>query len=1186
MASSLPNPFGEQPDTLGKQGRIDASEPCVQQTMLDSSGFNRTRGCSPQDDRGDSDAEELSGLTTSPLVIGPDGVMRMDDGFHRPGANATRRDGGDHEDCHPDSQSFAWLDSLGYRIIRRIGRGGYGEVFLANHPKLTRQVALKVPRADVVMTERFRRRFLEEAQIVAQLQHPNIVVLHDMIAAPAPGIVYEYCAGGTLHDLLRAGGRRRLDEPTAVRLFSLIADALAFAHGRGVLHRDLKPSNILLQPSPTAGDAHAFEFDGQWLIPKLADFGLAKLFQDEGTETMTGMAMGTPDYMSPEQAVGRSRDIGTFSDTFSLGIVLYRCVTGDMPFHASSRFQSLVKVETSDYLAPRRIRRELSGDLESVIIKSLSSAPKDRYRDGGDFAEDLHRMRRGEPVGARPYTWRDAIRQTMRTHPVATINGLFVLAAVVLFVAMLWRTGNERGKVIDALADANVGLKAEKLRAERNEQEAIRQRQRFESLAYASDMRLAQDAFRKGDINLFDQLLDRHQPEAGETDHRTFSWYWLKNQTDADSVLIDQFPGAAYFVTFSPDGSMLAACGSDGSVRIYSTTDWSPIGRIETGQREVNCVDFSPDGKKIASAGDNGTVKVWDVQSREMAWSSRSHDGAVYQVLFTPDGNRLVSCGNETNIRIWDPQTGDPLMTLPFENSGSWGAESIDCTADGKYLVAGDISRRVWDLESGESLGAKREIPRHRISDARFLNASPEPYFVTGSMSGRLGGDRSRVLLERAGSSFEKTLFTLPASVQTIAVTDSGRTVAVGDRGGNITIADLTNILSPTADKAAVASITKTWTAHVGRVYAATFGPVDGRLITCGIDGHVRAWHASNRSPAMTAGLDDLPAPPIGDTWVAACESADANVVFAFTREEAFRWDLKQEQIESLEMATTVPASPVSSRDGSWIIGPSFSTGEVFRLDVTEGALKPRWTHKTLNSPSTTKNLFATLSPDEKWVFVCASRHEVPLVVLDSATGEPLGEFVPSDWWLNDIAVAAVAVHPSDGGVASSGRFACDFGRDLVVVDWEFDASTGVPVRFYNEQVFTVPGVGITAATFFDPDTILLGLESNQLVRLDLRPGGQATVFSGPSQPIKFLYVPDQTGEVWAMSLDGKFLTWSLAASQHLIELDVPEFGLNGHAFHLGRAILGRAESGKLFWKPTTVEMRRSPTSKPRTRYF
>lgn len=1188
MRPSLPNPFGDQRHPIGDQRRIDSPEPLALRTWPDSADPNRTefdaeKGRPPDND---DDVSELSVLTTSPFIIGEDGVIRIGDRWNHPGAKVIRGDAGDKDQDRPDSQSFAWLDSLGYQIRRRIGRGGYGEVFLADHPKLTRQVALKVPRADVVMTERFRRRFLEEAQIVAQLQHPNIVVLHDMIAAPAPGIVYEYCSGGTLHDLLRTGGRRRLDEPTAVRLFSLIADALAFAHGRGVLHRDLKPSNILLQPASRPGDAHAFEFEGKWLIPKLADFGLAKLFQEEGTETMTGMAMGTPDYMSPEQAVGRSRDIGTFSDTFSLGIVLYRCVTGDMPFQASSRFQSLVKVETSDYLSPRRIRRELSGDLESVIIKSLRSAPKERYRDGADFADDLHRLRRGEPVGARPYTWGDWVRHATRTHPVATVNGLFVLVAAILFVAMLWRTGNEREKVIDALADANVELKAEMLRAEQNAQEAIRQRQRFESLAYASDMRLAQDAFRKGDINLFDQLLDRHQPGAGETDHRTFSWYWLKDQTDAESVLIDQFPGPAYFVTFSPDGSLLAASGADGTLRLYSTADWSPKGRVDTGQVEVNGVGFSPDGGRIASAGDNGTVKVWDGESRELVWSAQSHDGVVYQVLFTPDGKRLVSCGNETNIRIWDPQTGMPLMTLPFENSGSWGAESIDCTADGKYLVAGEMSRRVWDLESGIPLSTEREIPLHRISDARFLDAGPEPFFVTGSMSGRLGGDRSLVLLEQVASGFKKTLFTLPASVQTIGVTNSGRTIAVGDRGGTITIADLTDILSPMADKAAVASITNTWTAHTGRVYAAKFSPDGSRLITCGIDGQVRAWDLARRTRAMSTSLDELPDMSEGDFWSSACESVDANVVFAFTKTDAVRWDLKRDKIDKLKISSPMLATPISSRDGSWLVSGTNSTGEVLRLDVKDGSLVPRWYHRVLNSPNKHNNLFVNLSPDDTLVFVCASRHAVPIVVLDAATGETIGDFVPSDWWLNDIAVAALAMHPSDGSGLRSGRFAHDFGRDLVVVDWDLDGSTGGPVRFLNEQVFTVPGVGITAATFLDPDTILLGVESNQLIRVDLRKGGQATVFSGPSQPIKFLHAPDQTGEVWAMSRDGQFLTWSLTASQHLIELDIPEFGNNGQVFNLGRSILGRTDSRKLFWKPTTVEMKRAPISRPRTRYF
>jgi hypothetical protein len=336
----------------------------------------------------------------------------------------------------------------------------------------------------------------------------------------------------------------------------------------------------------------------------------------------------------------------------------------------------------------------------------------------------------------------------------------------------------------------------------------------------------------------------------------------------------------------------------------------------------------------------------------------------------------------------------------------------------------------------------------------------------------------------------------------------------------------------------------------------------------------------------MANRLDDLPGMSEGDSWSSACESVDANVVFAFTSADAVRWDLKRQKVEKLTMTAAVPATPIAGRDGSWLVSGTSNTGEVLRLDVKEASLVSRWRYPVLNSPNKTSNLFVNLSPDETMVFACASRQAIPIVVLDAVSGKPIGDFVPSDWWPSDIAVAASAMRPADGSGVRSGRFAHDFGRDLVVVDWEYDGSAGRPIRFHNEQVFTVPGVGVTAATFLDPDTILLGLESNQLIRLDLRKGGQATVFSGPSQPIKFLHAPDQTGEVWAMSRGGQFLTWSLTASQHLIELNIPECGNNGQVFSLGRSVLGRTDSRELFWKPTTVDMNRTPISRPRTRYF
>lgn len=361
---------------------------------------------------------------------------------------------------HTTGQSPAmWLGAQGYRIDRLLGRGGYGEVYLADHPKLSRQVAIKVPRADVVLTADFKRRFLDEANIVAQLDHPNIVTIYDMIADPFPAIIYEYCGDGTLQSLKRADGKP-LDEATAVKLFMLVADALAFAHNRGVLHRDIKPSNILIQAAVDRGDAHSFFLDGRWWTPKLADFGIAKVYGEGHTETASGMVAGTPEYMSPEQAIGRSRDIGTFSDTFSLGVVFYRMLIGQVPFPATTRISSILKIENGDYVIPRRARPELSADIEAVIVKSLRPSPPDRYRDASELLGDLRRLSEGKPVQARPYTWRDRVTQTVRRYPVVAVSTLFTLIGFSLFIAMTWRTSRQQRSVIAAMEVINRELAA------------------------------------------------------------------------------------------------------------------------------------------------------------------------------------------------------------------------------------------------------------------------------------------------------------------------------------------------------------------------------------------------------------------------------------------------------------------------------------------------------------------------------------------------------------------------------------------------------------------------------------------------------------------------------------------------------------------------------------------------------
>jgi serine/threonine protein kinase len=277
------------------------------------------------------------------------------------------------------------LQQLGrFQIRRELGRGAFGVVFLAHDPHLCREVALKVPRAEVLLDDGLRQRFVREAQVAAGLDHPNLVAVYE---AGQDGalcyIVSAFCPGPTL-----AQWRKQREEPvparTAALLVAALADAVQHAHERGVIHRDLKPSNILLEPfSP---DNLAGPCESLTLIPRITDFGLAKVLADasvlagepnptvaEGL-TRTGMLLGTPNYMAPEQASGRAA-VGPAADIHALGAILYELLTGRPPFRADTPLETLRLIQTEEPLPPGRLRPQLPRDLETICLKCLHKEP-------------------------------------------------------------------------------------------------------------------------------------------------------------------------------------------------------------------------------------------------------------------------------------------------------------------------------------------------------------------------------------------------------------------------------------------------------------------------------------------------------------------------------------------------------------------------------------------------------------------------------------------------------------------------------------------------------------------------------------------------------------------------------------------------------------------------------------------
>lgn len=314
-----------------------------------------------------------------------------------------------------------------FEIIRELGRGGYGVVLLAHDPRLKRNVALKVPRPEAIVTEDLRQRFFREAEAAAALNHPNILPIYENgSSGPVCYIAMAYCDGPSLLEWVQQHGP--LNPKVAAQIVATLADALQHAHNRGVLHRDVKPANVLLETNsrePEKGDLEA--------SARLTDFGLARMDSSLG-QTQTGDILGTPLYMSPEQAAGHSDAIGPATDIYALGATLYFLLTGKPPLKGDTDVQTLVAIQNDDPAAPSRHVAAIPQDLDAVCLKCLEKPPSNRYLTATELQADLERFLNDEPVRARKITpFVQVARWTRRNPLLAAAAGLVATMAIASF---------------------------------------------------------------------------------------------------------------------------------------------------------------------------------------------------------------------------------------------------------------------------------------------------------------------------------------------------------------------------------------------------------------------------------------------------------------------------------------------------------------------------------------------------------------------------------------------------------------------------------------------------------------------------------------------------------------------------------------------------------------------------------
>ena len=368
----------------------------------------------------------------------------------------------------PSTINHSFLRDFGdYELLEEIARGGMGIVYKARQKSLDRIVALKMLLFGPQASPEFAKRFRAEAVLAASLQHPNIVAIHEVgVHEGQQFFVMDYVAGPSLARLV---GHEPLPARRAASYLKTVAEAIHYAHERGILHRDLKPSNVLID----ANDQ-----------PRVTDFGLARRFEGDSQVTLTGQVLGSPNYIPPEQALGKRGKVSRQSDVYALGAMLYHLLTGRPPFQGETLTDTLQQVLNAEPLAPRLLNPSLPRDLETVCLKCLEKEPARRYATAQALADELGRFLNGQPVLARPMgptgkIWRWCHRQPVR----AGLSAALVLTFLVGLADILWQLN----------------------RARAGELLALRQ-------AYAGDIKEAQRALEEGDLGGAQRTLGKYLP--------------------------------------------------------------------------------------------------------------------------------------------------------------------------------------------------------------------------------------------------------------------------------------------------------------------------------------------------------------------------------------------------------------------------------------------------------------------------------------------------------------------------------------------------------------------------------------------------------------------------------------------------------------------------------------------------
>ena len=993
-----------------------------------------------------------------------------------------------------------------YELMELIGEGGMGLVYLAEQTEpVKRKVALKIVKLGMD-TKEVVARFETERQTLALLEHPNIAHVYDADTTQTgrPYFVMEYVEGKSI---TKYCDEQKLSVEQRLGLFQQVCEGVHHAHQKGIIHRDLKPSNILVS------------IQDDKAVPKIIDFGIAKAITQPLTEktsfTERGQLLGTPEYMSPEQAEMAYQDVDTRSDIYSLGVVLYELLTGVTPFDAKrlreggiDHIQQVICEEQAltpsarltnlgdkaKAVAERRrtqiitLTRRLHRELEWIPMKAMRKDRTRRYRSASELADDIQNYLTGIPLIAGPESTIYRTRKFIRKHAgsVATAALLAVVIILGLVASILLGCRAEQSRRQEAAARKQVEQAV--VRAENAEKAAKEKSEELRRALYVNSIQLADAKYGEANIRRVHELL-----ESCPNDLRGWEWYRLNHIMDQSVMTIRGHSDEVHGMAVSPDGKRIVSGSADKTVKVWDSATGEEVATLRGHSDGVISVAFSPDGKRIISGSWDNTIKVWDAATGAELMTLRGHDfygGSIDSIAFSPDGERIVSGSGDKTIKVWDATNGDELMTIRGHERR---IGPVSFSPDGRRIVSGsmdwaeapwDQTIKVWDAATGAELMTLQGYSGI-VSSIAF---SPDGQRIAS-------GSYETVKVWNAATGAEiMTLHGHKLAVAEVAFSPDGKRIVSGSSDGTIKVWD-----------GSTGAEVMTLRGHKNEVGSVAFSPDGMHIISSSKDKTIKVWDTAIRAEAVTlVGHSD---------WVLSVAfSPDGKRLVSGDGDAVTVWNVETgAELMTLRGHDNLVVGASFSPDGKRIV--SGSMDKTIKIwDAANGA-------ELMTLRGHDDWVGASFSPDGRRIV--SSSKDSTVRVWDAATGEELMILRGHKEGVRCVTFSADGKRIVSGGV------------DGAIKVW--DGSTGAEVmtlRGHSERVWSVA---------FSPDgkRIVSGSSVDHTIKVwDAGSGAEVLTLLGDG-PVMGVAISPDGKRIISGGMAGTVKIWDTATGAELMTLVV-----------------------------------------------